>query len=50
MEKFLVVIKRGKITSNNGLTLLADNFEYNKSSKLLKANGNIKIEDKINNI
>ena len=47
MEKFLVVIK-GKITSNNGLTLLADNFEYNKSSKLLKANGNIKIEDKIN--
>ena len=41
--------KRGKITTNNGITVNADQFEYDKDKNILKASGNIKIEDKINN-
>ena len=41
--------KRGKITTNDGLTLDADQFEYDKIRNILRASGNIKIEDKINN-
>ena len=41
--------KRGKITTNDGITINADQFEYNKDKNILKASGNIKIEDKINN-
>ena len=41
--------KRGKITTNNGITINADQFEYDKDKNILKASGNIKIEDKINN-
>ena len=40
--------KRGKITSNNGITVDADQFEYDKINNILKASGNIKIKDKIN--
>ena len=40
--------KRGKITSNNGITVDADQFEYDKIDNILKASGNIKIKDKIN--
>ena len=41
--------KRGQITTNDGITINADQFEYDKIKNILKANGNIKIEDKINN-
>ena len=40
--------KRGKITSNNGITVNADQFEYDKINNILKASGNIKIKDEIN--
>ncbi len=41
--------KRGQIKTNNGITIDADQFEYDKTKNILKANGNIKIKDKINN-
>ena len=41
--------KRGTITTNNGIIISADEFEYNKINNILIANGNIKIEDKLNN-
>ena len=41
--------KRGKITTDNGITVNADQFEYDKIKNVLKASGDIKIEDKINN-
>ena len=41
--------KRGQITTNDGITINADQFEYDKIKNILKANGNIKINDKINN-
>ena len=40
--------KRGKITSNNGITVDADQFEYDKINNVLKASGNIRIKDEIN--
>jgi len=40
--------KRGKITSNDGIVIEADQFEYDKNKNILKASGKIKIEDKIN--
>ena len=40
-------LKRGKITSNDGILIDADNFEYNKKLNVLNASGNVKIEDKI---
>jgi LPS-assembly protein len=47
--KKIIGKKRGKITTNDGVTISSDNFEYNKSKNILKANGNIKIDDEINN-
>ena len=41
-------IKRGTITTNDGLVMVADEFEYNKSSNILKARGDIEIFDQIN--
>ena len=41
--------KRGTITSNDGIIIEANKFEYNKKSNILNANGNIKIIDRINN-
>tara|TARA_B100001057_G_scaffold450576_1_gene492782 strand:- start:149 stop:2764 length:2616 start_codon:yes stop_codon:yes gene_type:complete len=41
--------KRGTITSNDGIVIEANKFEYNKKSNILNANGNIKIIDSINN-
>ena len=41
--------KRGQITTNDGITIDADQFEYDKIRNILKANGNIKILDKTNN-
>ena len=37
--------KRGKISTTDGITIDADQFEYDKIKNILKANGNIKIED-----
>ena len=39
---------KGKITSNNGIVIVADEFEYNKKSNILNASGNVKINDTIN--
>ena len=41
--------KRGKITTNDGITINADQFEYDKTLNLLKASGGIEIKDEINN-
>ena len=41
--------KRGTITTNNGIIINADEFEYDKINNILSANGNIKIEDTLNN-
>ncbi len=38
-------INKGIITTNDGLTIEADTFEYNKALNIFKAKGNIKIED-----
>ena len=42
-------LKRGIITTNDGIELDADEFEYNKTLNILEANGNVKIKDTINN-
>ena len=42
--------KRGKITTDNGIIMNSDNFEYDKLSNILNANGNVIIQDKTNNI
>ena len=39
-------LKRGKISTNEGLIIDADNFEIDKTLNLLIASGNIKIRDK----
>ena len=41
-------IKRGIITTNDGLIINADTFIYDRSLNILNAKGNVKIEDKIN--
>ena len=41
---------RGTISTNNGVTINADEFEFDKNKNILKANGNIKITDEINNL
>ncbi len=40
--------KRGLITTNEGIEINADQFEYDKISNILKASGNVKISDLIN--
>ena len=42
-------IKRGTISSDTGIVINANYFEYNKSLNQLKAQGNVKIIDKKNN-
>ena len=42
-------LKKGTITSNNGIIINANNFIYDKNTNILDANGNIKIIDKENN-
>ena len=37
--------KRGKITSNNGVELDADTFEYDKTKNVLNAKGNVILKD-----
>jgi LPS-assembly protein len=43
-------VNGGTVTSNNDIIITADNFEYNKSTLLLKANGNVKLIDTSQNI
>ena len=43
-------LKRGKISTANGITLDADKFEYNKISNILDASGNVIINDIVNKI
>ena len=38
---------KGIIKSDNGIIIIADTFEYNKALNILNANGNVKIEDTI---
>ena len=40
---------RGRIQSDNGIIIKADEFIYNKEQNILTASGNVQIEDKINN-
>ena len=36
---------RGTITTNNGVTIEANNFEFDKIKNILQAKGNVKIKD-----
>ena len=40
-------LKRGEITTDDGLIIEADQFEYEQSSNILNASGNVKVTDKI---
>ena len=40
---------RGKITTNEGIEIEADRFEYIKDINLLNASGNVKVIDNLNN-
>ena len=40
--------ERGTITTNNGVSIDANEFNYNKTLNILNAKGNVKIKDKIN--
>jgi len=42
--------KGGKAITKNGITIYAENFEYNKLKNILYANTKVKIEDKFKNI
>ena len=37
--------KRGVITTNDGITINADEFEYDKKQNILSAEGNVKIQN-----
>jgi len=41
-------LKRGTATSDSGLIIKADRFEFNKSTNILNAFGNVEIDDQIN--
>ena len=43
-------IKRGKISTNEGLIIEADSFEFDKARNLLVATGNIRINEKEQNL
>ena len=43
-------LKRGKINTDSNINLEADEFEYNKITNLLVANGNVIIKDLVNDI
>ncbi|WP_440652713.1 LPS-assembly protein LptD [Candidatus Pelagibacter sp. HIMB1542] len=40
--------KKGKITSNNGIIITANKFEYDKNLNILNVTGNVEINDVIN--
>ena len=37
--------KKGEISTNDGIIIEADRFEYDKIKNILKANGNVQVED-----
>ena len=41
--------KRGVITTENGIIIKADTFTYNKITNILDAEGQVKVEDVVNN-
>ncbi len=41
---------RGTITTDNGISIEANKFEYDKTKNILKAQGNIIIKDKVNDL
>src|SRR6056300_722435 len=41
--------KRGVAETNDGISILADKFDYNKITNILRATDNVAIEDKIDN-
>ena len=43
-------LKRGTITTQNGIVIEADEFEYNKTSNILSAAGNVETNDLLNDI
>ncbi len=43
----IIGTNRGLITSDNGIIIEADNFEYNKKENLLKLSGNVLINDSL---
>ena len=47
--KKIVGKNRGTITTENGIIIQADEFEFDKVKNILQAKGNITIEDKLNN-
>ena len=42
-------LKKGKVTSVDGIYIIADNFEYDKIKNILRAQGNVEFEDKLEN-
>jgi len=42
-------LNKGIATSNNGIVINADSFEYNKETNILIAKDNVKMEDTIEN-
>ena len=47
--KKIIGKNRGIITSDSGITIEADEFEFNKIKNIIQAKGNIIIKDQINN-
>ncbi len=43
-------IKKGVVTTDDGIIIISDTFLYNKEKNILIANGNVEVEDKIKNI
>ena len=41
-------LKRGTATTNEGLKITADEFEYDKILNILKATGNVELKDNLN--
>ena len=48
--EILLLIKRGIATTNEGVSLEADYFKYDKLSNILFASGNVIITDEFNQI
>ena len=43
-------LKKGTVETDDGITITADTFEYNKALNILNANGNVKIIDTAKNL
>ena len=45
----IITDKNSKAIYNDGKIITADKFQYNKNENILNANGNVKVEDKVQN-